>query len=295
MPRSLPPLNALRAFEAAGRHGSFSAAAQELGVAHSSISRHVRGLEQRLGVQLFREAARGVALSPEGQAYLAQISPVFDVLSEATEAMTGRASGVITISSEPTFATHFIMPRLGRFLEEFPEVEPRITATRSLADLGAFEADLAIRSIVSTTPDQPSFVISDAPMYPFACPKAFGHLREPKDLLSCRRYQDRHGDPWRAWFTAAGVDVAAEPAPQWRMRANLAVQAALNGQGVLLVTEDIAQIYVDRGQLARVFDVPLSGGSYQVLVEPRAERRRAVRQFRDWVLAEGLPFRSQKD
>ncbi len=293
MPRSLPPLNALRAFEAAGRHGSFSRAAQELGVSHSSISRHVRGLEQRLGVQLFREAARGVELSSEGRAYLGQVSPVFDVISEATEAMTGRASGVVTISSEPTFATHWLMPRLGGFLDTFPEVEPRINATRALADLGGFEADLAIRSVVHTVPDQPSAVISNAPLYPFACPDAFAWVSEPLDLLACRRYQDRHGDPWRLWFEVAGVSVDGLAEPDWRMRANLAVQAALSGQGVLLVTAEIAQCYVERGQLTRLFDVPLAGGSYQVLVEPRAERRRAVRQFRDWLIAEGAPFRSE--
>ena len=292
MSRVLPPLNALRAFEAAGRHQSFSSAAQELGVAHSSISRHVRGLEQRLGVQLFREAARGVTLTSEGRAYLAQVSPMFDALSEATEAMTGRASGVVTISCEPTFATHFVMPRLGAFLDAFPEIEPRITPSQSLAALSAFEADVAIRSIVRTVPDQPSMVVSNAPLSVYGCPHAFAGLKEPAELLNRRRFQDRHGDPWRDWFVAAGVDVSDVASPQWRMRANLALPAALAGQGALLITDDIARLYVEQGALVRLFDLSIPGGTYQILVEPRAERRRAVRQFRDWLVAEGAPFRS---
>ncbi len=292
MPRSLPPLNALRAFEAAGRHGSFSRAAEELGVSHSSISRHVRGLEQRLGVQLFREAARGVTLSPEGRAYLGQISPVFDVISEATEAMTGRASGVVTISCEPTFATHWLMPRLGRFLDAFPEVEPRITATISLADLGGFEADLAIRSILRTVPEQPSEVITNAPLYVYGCPKTFSDIRHPEELLTCRRYKDRSGDSWSEWFEKAGVDAQGLVQSQWRMRTNLAIEATLAGQGVLLISAEIVERYVRRGDLRRLFDVPLRSGSYQVLAEPQAMRRRAVRQFRDWLVEEGAPFRA---
>ena len=291
MPRTLPPLNALRAFEAAGRHGSFSRAAEELGVSHSSISRHVRGLEKRLGVGLFREAARGVELSPEGRAYLGQVSPVFDALSEATEAMTGRASGVITISSEPTLAVHWLMPRLGRFLDAFPEIEPRITATTSLADLGGFEADIAIRSVVRTVPDQPSALISNAPMYPYAHPDLCAGIETPRDLLHLRRFQDRWGDPWRDWFLAADVDVSGLPVPEWRLRVNLAIAAAVAGQGVLLISSEVVETHVARGDLQRVFDTPLWGGAYMVLVEAQAARRRAVRQFRDWLVAEGAPFR----
>jgi len=291
MPRSLPPLNALRAFEAAGRHGSFSAAAAELGVSHSSISRHVRGLELRLGVNLFRDAARGVGLSPEGRAYLRQVSPAFDVLAEATETLTGRAPGVVTVSCEPTIAAHWLLPRLGRFHAAFPGVEPRITASYALANLTGFEADVAIRSVVRTVPDVPASLVSNAPMYPFARPEVCAGIAGPSDLLRLPRLQDRRGDPWRDWFIAAGVDPGGLEPPEWRLLADLALPAAVAGQGVMLVSAEVAEVHVARGDLQRAWDVPLWGGSYMILTEPQAARRRAVRQFRDWVIAEGAPWR----
>ena len=291
MPRSLPPLNALRAFEAAGRHGSFSAAAAELGVSHSSISRHVRGLELRLGVNLFRDAARGVELSPEGRAYLRQVSPAFDVLAEATETLTGRAPGVVTVSCEPTIAAHWLLPRLGRFHAAFQGVEPRITASYALANLTGFEADVAIRSVVRTVPDVPASLVSNAPMYPFARPEVCAGIAAPSDLLRLPRLQDRRGDPWRDWFIAAGVEPLGLEPPEWRLLADLALPAAVAGQGVMLVSAEVAEVHVARGDLQRAWDVPLWGGSYMILTEPQAARRRAVRQFRDWVIAEGAPWR----
>jgi DNA-binding transcriptional LysR family regulator len=292
MPRSLPPLNALRAFEAAGRHSSFSRAAEELGVSHSSISRHVRGLEQRLGVQLFRDAARGVELSTEGRAYLGQITPAFDVISEATETMTGRAPGIVTISCEPVFATHWLAPRLGEFAQAFPEIEPRVRSSGALANLSGFEADLAIRSVIDTEPEQPAVLISNAPFYPYGHPDTFNWVKSAEDLLRCKRFQDRRGDPWRNWFQQAGLDEDRIPAPDWRMQANLALEMTLSGQGVILITDEVVARHVDQGRLKRLVDVPFSDGSYQILAEPQALRRRAVRQFRDWVVETGAPFRS---
>jgi DNA-binding transcriptional LysR family regulator len=285
-------LNALRAFEAAGRHSSFSRAAEELGVSHSSISRHVRGLEQRLGVQLFRDAARGVELSTEGRAYLGQITPAFDVISEATETMTGRASGVVTISCEPVFATHWLMPRLGQFMAAFPDIEPRVQSSYTLADLGGFEADLAIRSVIHTVPEQPAKVVCDAPLYPYGTPEKYGWVKTAKDLLNCKRYKDRLGDPWRVWFELAGVDPELVPAPEWHLQTSLAIELALSGEGALLTSAEIAHRFEVSGQLKRLIDVPYRDGSYQVLAEPQALRRRAVRQFRDWVVDAGAPFRS---
>ncbi|MEL7124934.1 MAG: LysR family transcriptional regulator, partial [Pseudomonadota bacterium] len=110
--RSLPPLNALRAFEAAARHESFSRAAEELGVSHSAISRHVRGLEARLGVQLFRDQSRGVVLTPEGQHYAQRIAPAFDVIGDATEGLADTPAGRVVVNSEPLFAAKVVAPLL---------------------------------------------------------------------------------------------------------------------------------------------------------------------------------------
>ena len=142
---ALPPLNALRAFEAAGRHQSFSRAAEELGVSHSSISRHVRGLEDRLGVQLFRDLPRGLALTEYGAAYLAQVSPALDAIAYATEGLVEVPQGTVWVNSETLFAAKFLVPRLGDFYAQHPEVEIRLEASRQLADVARYETDLAIR------------------------------------------------------------------------------------------------------------------------------------------------------
>ena len=114
MPRSLPPLNALRAFEAAGRLGSFTKAAAELNVSHSAISRHVRGLEERLNVHLFRSQNTGVVLTDQGMAYLAEITPAFDRIALATETLSDPPAGTVTLTTESTIAQKWLVPRLGR-------------------------------------------------------------------------------------------------------------------------------------------------------------------------------------
>ena len=141
----LPPLNALRAFEAAGRYESFSRAAEELGVSHSSISRHVRGLEDRLGIQLFRDLPRGLALSPEGASYLADISPALEAIAYATEALAEVPKGTVWVNSETLFATKWLVPRLPDFYAAHPGVEIRLEASRRLADVARYEADLNTR------------------------------------------------------------------------------------------------------------------------------------------------------
>ena len=145
MHRNLPPLNALRAFEAAGRHESFSRAAEELSVSHSAISRHVRGLEHRLGAQLFKEAARGVELTPAGRAYLEQVMPALDIIAQATDALAETPAGRVTVNSEPLFAAKVVIPRLADFYARHPEIDVRLDVSHTLADLERYEADLAIR------------------------------------------------------------------------------------------------------------------------------------------------------
>lgn len=109
MTRDLLPLNTLRAFEAAGRHQSFSHAAVELGVNHTAISRHVRGLENRLGVQLFKDLARGVVLSSDGDAYHARVTPALDLISDATDDLAKAPDGRVTVNCEPLFAQKFVV------------------------------------------------------------------------------------------------------------------------------------------------------------------------------------------
>lgn len=294
MNRHLPPLNALRAFEAAGRHESFSRAAQELRVSHSSISRHVRGLEDRLGVQLFRVHARGIKLSPDGAAYLARISPALDIISEATEGLTQAPEGTVTLNSEPLFATKWLMPRLGTFQKNHPDVDLRIEASRNLADVARYEADIAIRFIPPGAAYQGAELISNAMLRPYAAPSLISApLSDPAELLNYPLMRDRTNGTWDAWFAKAGGVAAGDvPFEDWRMSSVLGVEAAIAGQGVLLVSEEVVASEVAAGRLIAVSDIGFREGGYHMLLADGALRRKAVRVFRDWVLAETQCWRA---
>ncbi len=296
MPRSLPPLNALRAFEAAGRHQSFSRAAEELGVSHSAISRHVRGLEARLNTHLFRPVARGIVLTTEGEAYLTRITPAFDLIDEATEAFAPRAAGRVVVNAEPVFASNWLIPRLKGFYQANPEVELILDASENLADVSRFEADMAIRFVTAGLPSGASTLLSNAPMFPYAAPSLAKVLpSQPNEFLKHRLLQDRDGPMWQTWFAQAGADPAQVPKYTHRMRAFLAVEAALAGHGVLLTSCDVMQSSIDAGRIVQCSDVPVFHGSYHLVFGDGVLRRRSVRAFRDWILGESAEFRYAHD
>ncbi len=295
MSRTLPPLNALRAFEAAARHESFTRAAEELGVSHSAISRHVRGLEARLGVQLFRDASRGVALTAEGGHYLGRITPAFDVISEATEGLADTPAGRVVVNSEPVFAAKIIVPLLARFQRDLPDVELRLIGSNELADLDRYEADLAVRYAKTGLLDAPSDLLSNAAIYPFAAP---GYLRDdrlrPEDLNTRPLLRDRGGNIWIDWVKLAGWDVAV-PDPPWRMRAALALEAAVHGAGIYLGAADGTHPDEQAGRLVRVSQVGLRQGAFHLLTSGQAGRRKAVRAVRAWLLDHTRALRTGKD
>lgn len=291
------PLNALRAFEAAGRHQSFSRAAEELGVSHSAISRHVRGLEHRLKVQLFRDLPRGLELTSDGRVYLARLTPVFDTIAEATDALAERPAGVITLNCEPVFATKWLIPHLGGFSSRHPEVELRLEASRELADMAHYATDVAIRFFKSGVPDWPATLISDAPLYPYAAPGLIDKpLESPRRLLDHHLLRDRSSDTWGRWFAlAGGVGQHEVPRPAWRMPALLAIEAAIAGQGVILCSSEVGAGDVSAGRLVRLSDLGFHEGGYFLVLAPGALRRKAVRVFQDWILIQSQPLRNGPD
>lgn len=296
MSRTLPPLNALRAFEAAGRHQSFSRAADELGVSHSAISRHVRGLEARLGVQLFREAARGVVLSPEGQHYLTRITPALDVIAEATEGLADAPAGRVVINSEPLFAAKVIAPLLPRFHADLPEIELRLIGSHELADLDRYEADMAIRFAQKGALDLPADLMSDAKLYPYATPGLVPEDRlMPEHLRLFQLYRDRQEDVWNAWCIEAGWPADLEGQTGWRLRVPLAIEAALHGAGLYMGSSDCAAGEVAAGRLVRLSDVGLTMGAFYLLTSGQAGRRKSVRQVRAWLLAQTAGLREMEN
>lgn len=294
MPRQLPPLNALRAFEAAGRHESFSRAADELGVSHSAISKHVRGLEDRLGVQLFRDASRGVVLTQNGAAYLAQLTPAFDAIATATETFDARPIGTVNVNSETVFALKWLVPNLKRFSDQYPEITLELDASERLVDIARYEADVAIRFFMAGIPDGKAELISDSAIYPYAAPGVAAKLDgRAENLLDYALLRDRSGDPWVRWFNGIKrPDLAARVPQTRRLRAMLAIESVIAEQGVLLASADNVKHDEQAGRLVKCFDHGFQQGAYYLLFGEGVLRRKPVRLFRDWLLAETAQFRT---
>ncbi len=296
MVRRLPPLNAVRAFEAAARHESFSKAAEELNVSHAAISRHVRGLEERLGVLFFRTAKRGVELTEDGQDYLKAISPALDTIAEATDALSDWPEGVVYITCEPTFAVKWLMPRLGEFQEQNEAVEISIDSSPALADLKRHEFDLAIRFGKGEWSGLETDLVSNAKVYPVGSPRLLrktGDITTPLDLSKLKLlHEDEDGWLWRHWFAEAGVpDVHLPPFPG-PLSTVLAIEAAAAGQGVALLSDDLAARDLDEGRLVRFHETGMDFGGYYLVYLKSALRQRAVRTFRDWLLKSSEEFRA---
>lgn len=292
MSRNLPPLNALRAFDAAGRHESFSRAAEELGVSHSAISRHVRGLEMRLSTKLFKDLPRGLRLTPAGAQYLAQISPAFDQIAEATEAFLEKPAGAIVINSEPMFAAKWLVPRLGGFNAAFPETEIRLEVSAALVDIARYEADLAIRFYNGGMPDVPATLLSDVEIHAYAAPGLCPTpVTDPGQLLQFPLLRDRKEDLWPRWFAAAGGDPADLPPRAWHMAELLGLEAAIAGQGVFLAAADVVDADLRAGRLVQCAPAGIKQGRFYLIFGEGVVRRKAVRQFRDWLLEESAGLR----
>jgi LysR family transcriptional regulator, glycine cleavage system transcriptional activator len=293
---SLPPLNSLRAFEAAARHLSMKEAAGELAVTPGAVSQLVRGLEERLGTRLFRRANRSLALTEAGQAYFAPIRHAFRQIGEATRRLQAMPqAGMLTVSAPPAFAASWLVPRLGVFSARHPDIELSIVTTRRLANFSADGVDIAIRHGLGRYPGLRCDRIATIAMIPVCGPGflAAAAAREPKvpaDLLGLRLLQDAERQDWALWFQAQGVEDITQTALSGISFDDqiLLMRAAASNQGIALVTETLARPELERGNLVRVLDVDWPQEFAYWLVGPRATADQAkVVAFRDWLLDEG--------
>lgn len=288
MPRRLPPLNALRAFEAAARHSSFTKAANELNVSHSAISRHVRGLEDRLGVHLFRKVPGGLALTDIGRQYLDAIAPAFEQIAEATEAILPYEDGIVTLSCEPTFALKWLVPRLGEFQDEHPGIDIQLDASSMLADIENHEFDMSIRYSVRPIRNLQFDLLYREAVYPVGRPalkKGVERYFEPAELTKFRLLREQGTDMWRRWFTAAGVPEPAMPRASGPLNTTLAIEAAIAGQGLALVDDVLVAAELAGGKLVKFSEVGLMLGGYFLVYRAETAKRAPVRAFRQWLLS----------
>lgn len=277
--RHLPPLNALRAFETAGRRLSFRAAAEELGVTQGAVAQQVRGLEDRLGLPLFRRLPRGLALTPQGAAYLAEASRAFDALDEATTRLLARP-GTVTISTTPTVATRLLIPRLADFHAALPGVELRTLATEALSDFDRDRVDIAVRQTRPPfAPGLEARLLFRQELVAVASPHLLGETKLPLDAQALRRMpllHDAHNH-WSAYLRT----VEKLPGAVFNQTA-LALDAALAGQGVALACRAFVAADLAAGRLVQVAAETLAAGPDFYLLRRRAPQSGAAGAVWDW-------------
>lgn len=287
---TLPPLSAVRCFEAAARHGSFTRAAQELGMTQAAMSYQVKLLEDRVGGQLFLRGPRGVALTEAGHRLAPAVTQAFGQLRAAFADLSESAEGVLSLTVLNAFATNWLVPRLGEFQLAHPRIAAKLDVSSELIDFSREDIDVGIRSGHGEWPGLAAHRLMPVAFTPMASPRfleSAGPLHEPADLLRLPLL-----DPtdiwWPEWFSAAGVD-PPDLSQRTEMRLyyqTLAASAALAGQGVAMLMPAFFADELASGRLAQPFPQVCCSGSHYWLVYPQARRRSAkIRAFRDWLLA----------
>ena len=289
--RRLPPLAAVRAFEAAARHENFTQAAAELGMTQAAISYQIRLLEERLGVPLFRRERRRVVLTDAGRRLAAVAGRAFDALDGAFAAIRAEDEGMLTITTSYTFANTWFAWRLGAFQLANPEMAVRLLTDDSLADFAGEEGDVGVRTGLGEWPGLAAdllFRVNFTPMCSPAFLAEHGGTLRPEQLLELPRIGP--DDPWwETWLKDAGVAVPEQQAPRGIRLGYQAHEgaAAMAGQGIAMLTPFFWRNDLAEGRLVRPFaQLSTRGWGYWLVY---AEHRRLVpkiRRFRDWLLAE---------
>jgi LysR family glycine cleavage system transcriptional activator len=295
MAKDLPPLNALRAFEAAGRHLSITRAADELHVTPAAVSHQVKTLEDYLEVRLFRRNGNALFLTDAGQACLPGLRAGFAELERAMEALhTHDRRGPFVLSVAPVFASKWLIPRLDSFHAAHPDIDVRISATLELADFERDGIDAAVRVGRGRYPGLAADRLFGETVVPM-CSPALAHgdapLARPEDL---RHHVLLHFDwpareqvapDWATWLRAAGVSGVDPTRGSHFTQPDYAMQAAIEGAGIVLGWRSLAQADLEAGRLLIPFDLPLPMDVAFYLVYPEAAADRPkLSRFRDWLL-----------
>ncbi len=277
------PLNALRAFESAARHLSFTRAALELNVTQAAVSQQVRTLEERLGATLFKRLPRGLAMTDEGLALRPVLSDAFDRIEAVLRQFEGgHYNEVLTVGAVGTFAVGWLMPRLKSFHDAHPFIELRLTTHNNVVDLVGEGLDFAIRFGDGTWPGSRSRKLFDAPLSVLCAPEIAQRLREPVDLAGETLLRSYRADDWASWFAAAGLAPRPVRGPVFDS-SRLMVEAAMQGAGMALAPSAMFERDLATGRLARPFDIDVQAGSYWLVAQKAKPETPAMRAFRQWI------------
>lgn len=291
MARKLPPLNALPCFEAAARHLNFSKAADELSVTPGAISRAIKNLEDQLNVMLFERGTRTVRLTAVGEPYARAVRDMLDQLAAATAlATTRRSDSTLNVSTSDGFAGRWLVPRLYRFHRAHSDIDVRVATTGKLTNFLGDGIDIAVRYGSGNYPGLTSEFLTDEEVFPVCSPKLLkgAHpLRRPEDLKHHTLIRDTYPINWAAWLASAKVKGVDANSGLMFDSYTFAVEAAAQGEGVVLGRTLLVAADLAAGRLLRPFKHSLKGvASFYVVYPPDAIRQRKVRAFRDWLLAE---------
>ena len=310
MPVRLPPLNALRAFEVAARHLSFKLAAEELSVTPTAISHQIRGLEDDLGVPLFRRLTRALELTPEGEAMLPRLREAMSAIAESVETVRAmRPASRLSVVAPPSFASRWLVPRLQRFAELHPLIELHLASATKAID-GRDAAGLGIEPLAQRADGSQLWIrfgtggyagyrseLLLEPEYTAVCSPALLRtkipLRQPSDLQRHNLIHDdtvpdtRERPTWAEWLQAAGATMVRADAGLHFSDSGLAIAAALDGLGVALVSKPLVAAEVAAGRLTVPFGISLRRRFAYYIVTPEAVTPRfQVAAFREWLLDE---------
>jgi LysR family glycine cleavage system transcriptional activator len=300
MHKPMPPLNALRAFEAAARHLSLTKAAQELHVTAGALSHQIRGLEELLGLRLFERRVRSIALTTAGKQLYPGLQTGFvhirDAVAGLSEAGDARA---LVISTPPGFTSKWLVPRLYRFSSAYPEIDARVSSSIGMANFTTDGVDVAVRNLPVGAPSDPGLVVEqliELSYVPVCSPRLIemhgpftvAEALKGVPLIHDDTLANRAGVPtWADWFKAAGVDGVDVSRGLRFNSADHALDATVEGAGMLLAHDVLAYDELRTGRLAIPFELTLrSGRAYHFVCPKRRHDHPNVQAFRSWIKQE---------
>ena len=289
MRRKIPPLKSLRAFEAAGRHLSFTRAADELFVTQAAVSHQIKALEEFLGIQLFIRRNRKLLLTDEGQNYWPRIRDIFESLTVATEQVRAAvAGGSLTVSVIPTFATAWLIPRLMEFNKIHPDIDVRLKASDEQVDFLQEDVDIAIYYEKGDYPGMHSITLMNEHYTPLCAPSLLDGVKplgKPEDLRFHTLLHDYDTSEWRRWLRQTGVKgIDLNSGPVFS-HSSMVQQAATFGQGIAMGHLVLSQPDIAAGRLVQPFPFKLeSEYSYDLVCPIEYAARPKVKAFADWIV-----------
>lgn len=288
---SLPSMTALKAFEAAARHLSFTGAAKELEQTQGAISHQIRELESRLGVALFIRQSRGISLTTDGEKYLYYVSESLDRLKAGAQSLQAKpSSNVLTVSCSANFAQKWLVPRLGHFIAENPEIDLRISATDQHVTFSNDGVDLAIRHGNGYWPQLSVTQLCSESIFPVCSPHLIPKLSEVQNVQDLKNYVLIHNEQletWDDWLRAVGVeptDFDLERGPVLS-RTSLCIDAAIATRGIALARSALVELDLAEGRLVRPVSAQVEAPfSYWIVCPKESEANKPIKQFRSWIV-----------